>query len=65
MNPKFNHSFTIFPDGESTSLHCFHCDTVEPIGYHPSLDILIERAQKHLAERHGIRRRRVWRRTSR
>jgi hypothetical protein len=44
---EFRHNFTVFPDSGSVELHCYSCDTKLAIGYHPSLDRLIEQARVH------------------
>lgn len=41
--------FTIFPDTGITQLHCYKCGQAWDVGYHPSLDVLIERAWAHIA----------------
>lgn len=49
----FGNRYTIFPDGEITSLHCYTCNEAEEIGYHPSLDLLIQRAAVHEMTNHA------------
>jgi hypothetical protein len=50
---EFRDHFTIFPDSGITELHCFSCDMKWAVGWHPSLDVLIEQARQHNRERHG------------
>ena len=57
---EFGDRFTIIPDSGIVELKCFRCpglpignDTWR-VGYHPSLDVLIEQARAHnLAEHNG------------
>jgi hypothetical protein len=44
---EFNDRFTIFPDTGVTQLHCYRCDSAWAVGYHPSLDVLIDQARAH------------------
>jgi hypothetical protein len=55
---EFADRFTVFPDGATTGLHCRQCaaEGREPyrgIGYHPSLDVVLERALEHNRTEHG------------
>jgi hypothetical protein len=53
---NFQHRYTVIPDSGSIELHCSsHTpDAVTwPVGYHPSLDVLIEQARKHDLEAHA------------
>lgn len=49
----FGDRFTIFPDSGVTELHCYTCGTKWAIGYHPSLDVLIEQAREHNKREHA------------
>jgi hypothetical protein len=55
----FGDQFTVFPDTGITELHCYRCESGSEkkrwrVGYHPSLDVLIEQARAHnLAEHAG------------
>lgn len=49
----FSDRFTVFPDTGTTELHCYVCNRSWPIGYHPSLDVLIEQAREHNRIEHG------------
>ena len=57
---EFGDRFTVIPDSGITALNCFRCpggngaDTWE-IGYHPSLDVLIEQARAHNLASHDER----------
>lgn len=54
---EFNDRFTVFPDTGIIELNCFKCDgpggpgtrgtNTWPVGYHPSLDVLVEQARSH------------------
>lgn len=57
MECEFNDRFTVFPDTGIIELNCFKChgpggpgtrgtDTW-PVGYQPSLDVLVEQARIH------------------
>ena len=48
----FSNRFTIIPDTGMTQLHCFPCNDIIWQSYHPSLDVLIEKATKHNEEKH-------------
>lgn len=56
---EFADRFTVCPDGEVVSVSCFRCPGFPEgmdtwlIGYHPSLDYLIEWAREHDAKYHG------------
>jgi hypothetical protein len=59
---EFDGRFTAFPDTGIIELNCYKCDgpggpgtrgtDTWPVGYHPSLDLLIEQARSHNTERH-------------
>ena len=53
----FNDQFTVFPDSDSVSLHCYKCPNphkqVWDIGYHPSLDRVIKEAEEHNKREHA------------
>jgi hypothetical protein len=54
--PEFGHNFTIFPDSGVTELHCYRCEPPKDrwqVGYHPSLDVLVEQARAHDLAEHG------------
>lgn len=57
---EFRDRFTVFPDTGIVELNCFRCDGTPrgndtwEVGYHPSLDVLIEQARVHDATRHGV-----------
>jgi predicted transposase YbfD/YdcC len=59
MDATFNDRFTVFPDSGITELHCNKCVadtrlvTRWKVGYHPSLDVLIEQARAHNLAEHG------------
>lgn len=58
--PEFGDQFTVIPDTGITRLHCRKCAAGNDpayfeVGYHPSLDVLTERARAHNQERHGSR----------
>lgn len=55
---EFNNRFTVIPDSGVTALNCFRCpggngDDTWEVGYHPSLDVLMEQARAHDAAKHG------------
>ena len=56
---EFRDRFTVIPDTGVTALNCFRCPGPPPgdtweVGYHPSLDVLVEQARAHDAEKHGV-----------
>ena|ERR1035441_3987118 len=59
LTEGFRDRFTVIPDGGITELHCSACQAVDRedwqwgVGYHPSLDILIEQAVAHNRAKHG------------
>lgn len=53
---RFSDRFTVIPDSGIVELDCFRCpgaDARWQVGYHPSLDVLIEQAQAHDLAEHG------------
>jgi hypothetical protein len=52
--PVFGHRYTVIPDSGVVELHCgtHNPPAVWEVGYHPSLDVLIERAQAHDVAEH-------------
>lgn len=60
---EFSDRFTVFPDSGIVELNCFRCpggrrpdgtrEDTWPVGYHPSLDVLIEQARAHDLAKHG------------
>jgi len=49
---QFDDRFTIIPDNLMTELHCYPCNRVVWISFHPSLDAVNERARQHNAIAH-------------
>ena len=49
----FRDRFTVFPDSGVTELHCYKCAAKWAIGYHPSLDVLVEQAHAHNMAAHS------------
>ena len=58
--PEFGDRFTVKPDTGIVQLNCFRCPGFPlgnddwDVGYHPSLDVLVEQARAHDAEKHGV-----------
>lgn len=56
---EFGDRFTVKPDTGIVRLNCFRCDGFPlgaddwDVGYHPSLDVLIEQARAHDAAKHA------------
>lgn len=55
---EFSGQFTVIPDRGTTALHCHKCAAANlrayfEIGYHPSLDVVINRAREHNQAKHG------------
>ena len=52
--PMFGHRYTVIPDSGVTALHCgtHNPPAVWEVGYHPSLDVLIEQARAHDVAEH-------------
>jgi hypothetical protein len=53
----FSDRFTVFPDSGEIELHCYKCQVGSrearwKVGYHPSLDVLIEQARAHNRAEH-------------
>jgi hypothetical protein len=61
MASDFSDRFTAFPDSGIIEMHCNKCVaesrdvTRWQVGYHPSLDVLIEQAHAHNRAEHGDR----------
>lgn len=60
MGETFSDRFTVFPDSGVIELHCSRCAAAArkavtrwKVGYHPSLDVLIEQARAHNLAEHG------------
>jgi hypothetical protein len=53
MMKIFNDRYTAFPDEGIIELFCYDCNEKWAIGYHPSLDVLIERAAVHDKVKHA------------
>jgi len=54
--PEFKDRFTIIPDTGVVELDCYRCPPDEDrwrVGYHPSLDVLIEQARAHDLAKHS------------
>lgn len=52
---EFGHRFTVIPDSGEVELHCAaHSPEARTwkVGYHPSLDVLVEQARAHNAAEH-------------
>ena len=53
--PMFGHRYTVIPDSGVVELHCGTCpDSARwEVGYHPSLDALIDQARAHDTAEHN------------
>ena len=54
--PEFGDRFTVIPDSGEVELHCTSHSPMArtwKVGYHPSLDVLVEQARAHNAAEHG------------
>jgi hypothetical protein len=53
-DPVFGHRFTVIPDSGVVELHCgtHNPPAVWGVGYHPSLDVLIDQARAHDVAEH-------------